>query len=251
MAEKPAFLDFQVDHMTILLDPKLYNVAYAVFRIIFGIGPKDLLYEKRKEWTPGAGEESMTFAVRIGEGKKVSKDLMHTIIAVVQPTEPKHQKSHVRDMLTEHRAAAHWQHIALRTSDLLAFHQHALKRGVQFITPVLKDESEDLIQVFSGEWYFPGSPASGVFFEFLQRNPSQDQMKMLADRNREAWFRDKTFLGLYGEKENEYRSGKVTPFLPVPLFEQLHERVGNKKLWDISDADIRDCEQIMLKFGAK
>ncbi len=104
--------------------------------------------------------------------------------------------------------------------------------------------------MFSGEWYFPGSPASGMFFEFLQRDPSPQQVKMLADRNREAWFRDKTFLGLYGEKENEYRSGKVTPFLPEKLFEQIYERVGHKKVFEITDADMNDCEQAMMKFAA-
>jgi hypothetical protein len=245
--EKPSFLDFQVDHMTLLLDPKMYNLSYVVFRLIFGVGAEDLLYDKRKEWTPGKGDESMTFAVRVGQGKNVKKEIADTIIAVVQPTEPAGQRSHVREMLSEHRAAAHWQHIALRTPDLLAFHDHALKRGVQFITPVLKDEEEDLIQVFSGEWFFPGSPASGVFFEFLQRNPSDSQVKMLAERNREAWFRDEVFMGLYGEKENEYRSGKVTPFLPVALFEQIHERVGHKNVWEITDEDFRECEKMMKK----
>src|SRR5690606_30877816 len=124
-----------------------------------------------------------------------SAEVDKTIIAVVQPTEPDDQASHVRKMLADHSAAAHWQHIALRTCDLMAFHKHAEERGVNFITPILKDPEEDLIQVFSGEWYFPGIISSAMFFEFVQRNPSEGALKKLEERNRESWFQDKTFMG--------------------------------------------------------
>src|ERR1700749_2722977 len=130
---KHPFQNFQVDHMTLLLQPEMYNVSYVVFQVIFGVGPKDLLYEKRKEWTPGQGEQSMTFAVCLGQGASPDPNLNKTIVAVVQPSEPKSQSSHVREMLDSHFAASHWQHIALRTPDLLGFHRHALERGVQFV----------------------------------------------------------------------------------------------------------------------
>ncbi len=42
-SNKPAFMNFTVDHMTLLLHPKLYAVAYPVFRIIFGVTPDDIL----------------------------------------------------------------------------------------------------------------------------------------------------------------------------------------------------------------
>jgi hypothetical protein len=248
---KPAFLNFQVDHMTLLLQPKFYNVAYVLFRNVLGVTPDDILYDKRKEWKKGQGEQSMTFAVRVGQGGHEPKELLNTIIAVVQPSEPLDQSSHVREMLDGHRAAAHWQHIALRTSDLLAFHEHALKRGVRFITPILKDDQEDLIQVFSGEWFFSGMPSSGMFFEFLQRNPSSDQMTRLQSHNSEAWFRDRTFLGLYQEKENEYQSGNVKPFVDFELFEMLHERVGKLKTWEIDDKMLKTCDQLMLDYASK
>jgi hypothetical protein len=249
---KKDFFNFQVDHMTLLLQPQLYNVAYVLFRNIFGVTPEDLLYDKRKEWKKGEGEQSMTYAVRLGQGKENRpKEMDNTIIAVVQPSEPKDQSSHVREMLDGHSAAAHWQHIALRTDDLLAFHDHASSRGVNFITPILKDEGDDLIQVFSGEWYFPGIKPSGMFFEFLQRNPSDDMVKLLEERNRESWFRDKTFLGLYGEKETEYQKGEVTPFVSFELFNQIHERVGAKKLWEITEDDLKACDDMMVEFAKK
>lgn len=246
---RPPFLNFKVDHMTLLVAPQMYNVTYVIFRTIFGCTPEQMLYEKRKEWVPGQGEQSLTFAMQVGAGREAREEFDTTLIAVVQPSEPKDQRSHVRDMLDQHRAAAHWQHIALRTPDLLSFHQHATELGVNFITPILRDESDDVIQVFSGEWFFPDSPASGMFFEFLQRNPSDDLLKKLADRNRESWFNDKTFLGLYGEKEREYQSNKVTPFLDPEMFQKIHAIVADKKLWEITDADISKARDTMRAYA--
>jgi len=249
---RPSFLNFQVDHMTLLLKPEMYNVSYLLFRVIFGVRPEDILYNKSKEWVPGEGQKSMTFATRIGTQQPDDKaEMNNTIIAVVQPTEPATQPSHVRKMLSDHQAAAHWQHIALRTPDLVAFHRHALDRGVRFITPILRDESEDLIQVFSGEWYFPGITASGMFFEFVQRNPTADSIKMLEESNRESWFRDKTFLGLYGEKEREYQSGDVTPFVDFELFNKLLKLVGDRQVLELTEKDIENAETIMLEHAAK
>lgn len=241
---KPAFLNFRVDHMTLLLQPALYNVAYVLFKTVLGVGPDDLLYDKRKEWVAGEGEQSMTYAVRLGHGAD-DPALTNTIIAVVQPSEPAGQPSHVRTMLDSHEAAAHWQHIALRTPDLLAFHEHALARGVNFITPILKDDEENLIQVFSGEWYFPGTKPSGVFFEFLERDPSDQVVAKLGDQNRK-WFRDETFLGLYVEKEREYQSGAVRPFIDDALFTALHEKVRGRKTWEIDAALLAECEAVMM-----
>jgi hypothetical protein len=251
MAGKPHFMNFSVDHMTLLLHPKLYNVAYAVFRIIFGTTPEDLLYEKRRPQKSGSGEVSMTFATRIGQWKSNEQEPLSTIIAVVQPSEPADEPSHVREMLDGHRSVAHWQHIALRTPDLIAFHQHALERGVQFVTPILKDEQENLIQVFSGEWYFPGSPHSGLFFEFLQRDPSSSELAEIQRRNKQSWFRDETFLGLYAEKEQEYRSGKIKPFLPEGLFEAISQKIGGKQVWEITEGELVEIEQLMIQTAAK
>ena len=251
MKNNKDFLNFQVDHMTLLLQPKLYKVAYLVFKVIFGVGPDDLLYEKRKRWQENDDEKSMTYAVRLGRGAHADPELNNTIIAVVQPSEPAAQASHVREMLDSHESAALWQHIALRTPDLVSFHQHAVERGVQFITPILKDDEDNLIQVFSGEWYFPGIKPSGMFFEFVERNPSETSLKEIQEKNQETWFRDKTFLGLYGEKQNEYDSGSVTPFISFALFDALYKEFENKQIWEIGDADLERAETIMLEYGAK
>lgn len=248
MRTRKPFQNFQVDHMTLLLQPELYKVAYLAFNVIFGAGPEDLLYDKRKTWDEKEGEKSMTFAMRLGQGASPDADLNNTIVAVVQPSEPKHQSSHVREMLDGHQAAAHWQHIALRTTDLIAFHQHALERGVQFITPILKDDEDNLIQVFSGEWYFPGIKPSGMFFEFLQRKPSDENLKVMQEMNNESWFRDKTFLGLYGEKEREYSSGEVTPFLKFDLFNALLKEFNSKQIWQITEQDLNKAEEMMLEY---
>jgi len=251
MASKPNFMNFTVDHMTLLLQPRLYNVAYCVFRLIFGTTPDDLLYEKRRKNKETGKEVSMTFATKIGEWSPAQRDPLNTIIAVVQPSEAANESSHVREMLDGHESAAHWQHIALRTPDLISFHKHCVERGVNFVTPILKDEHENLIQVFSGEWFFPGSKPSGMFFEFLQRDPSSDEVEIIQKANKQTWFRDETFLGLYGEKEREYQSGKVMPFLPEELFESISKKIGTKQVWEITEQDLKEIDGMMLDYAKK
>lgn len=250
-SSKPAYLNFTVDHMTLLLHPKLYSVAYAMFRIIFGTTPEDLLYEKRRTGKNGAKDVSMTFAQRVGVWEPKDGDPLNTIFAVVQPSEAPNEPSHVRTMLDGHQQVAHWQHIALRTPDLISFHKHALERGVQFVTPILKDDHDNLIQVFSGEWYFPGSKPSGLFFEFLQRDPSEGEIAEIQKSNKQTWFRDETFLGLYGEKEREYQSGKVRSFISDELFETLTKMIGEKQVWEITEDDLKAMEKTMIEMTAK
>ncbi|MDE2292246.1 MAG: hypothetical protein KGL53_09200, partial [Elusimicrobia bacterium] len=231
------FQNLAVDHMTLLLDPEMYDVMYLVFRCVFGVSREDVLYERRRPAGNVRGEVSMTFASLIGRGG-VEASMANTIIATVQPSEPAEERSHVREMLADHAAAAHWQHIALRTPDLIAFHKHCVERGLNFITPILRDQHEDLIQVFSGELFHPGGRPSAVFFEFVQRNPTPGALKMLEERNREAWFRDKTFLGLYQEKENEYQSGKVTALLDVELHKRLEKLIAGRQVFELTEDDV-------------
>lgn len=233
--------------MTFLVEPRFYPVTYALFKIVFGLGEDDIIYNKRRQWPGERQEKSMTFAARIGryEGKP---GLDQSIIAVVQPSEPDSQPSHVREMLKNRGGSAHWQHIALRTPDLIGFHKYAVERGVNFITPILKDAEEDLIQVFSGEWKLPGAPPSGIFFEFVQRNPSAELLDKIS-LNREAFFRDKTFLGLYQEKEAEYQSGKVRPFIDDELFLRIEKLLAGKPLWELSEREIRLVEETMKGYA--
>ncbi len=244
--KKQPFHNFVVDHMTFLVEPGLYKTTYALFRIIFGVTREDLIYEKRSNWPAQKKPTSMTFASRLGV-EKDARVPSQTIVAVVQPTEPAGQSSHVRAMLKNRGGGCAWQHIALRTPDLMGFHKFCTERGVNFITPILKDAEEDLIQVFSGEWMLPGGRPTATFFEFVQRDPSPELIKQLETAsNREAWFRDKTFLGLYGEKENEYKKGKVVPFVDDALAKKMSARLGKREVWEIDDALLSEVEAVML-----
>ena len=120
--KRQPFQNLVVDHMTFLVEPRFYKPTYALFRIIFGVPPEEIIYNKRRTWPGETEEQSMTFAARTGryEGKGFDS----TIMAVVQPTEPARQGSHVRDILKNRGGSAHWQHIALRTPDLMAFNEH-------------------------------------------------------------------------------------------------------------------------------
>ncbi|HXT00959.1 MAG TPA: hypothetical protein VN915_09815 [Elusimicrobiota bacterium] len=248
--KKQPFHNFVVDHMTFLTDPELYKTTYALFRIVFGVSREDLIYEKRSNWPGQTKPLSMTFAARVGVEKN-PKVPGQSIFAVVQPTEPAGKSSHVRTMLKNRGGGCHWQHIALRTPDLISFHRYALDRGVNFITPVLKDAEEDLIQVFSGEWMVPGGRPTATFFEFVQRDPSAELLKQLETAsNREAWFRDKTFLGLYGEKEKEYQTGKATPFIDDELARKIAARLDGLEVFEIEDALLEKVEADMLDYAA-
>ena len=248
--KKQPFHNFVVDHMTFLTDPELYKTTYALFRIIFGVSKEDLIYEKRSNWPGQKKQSSMTFASRLGV-EKDARVPAQTIVAVVQPTEPQGHSSHVRTMLKNRGGSCHWQHIALRTPDLLGFHAFCLERGVNFITPILKDAEEDLIQVFSGEWMVPGGRPTATFFEFVQRDPSAELLKQLETAsNREAWFRDKTFLGLYGEKEKEYQSGKATPFIDDELARRITARLDGLEVFEIEDPLLEKVEADMLEYAS-
>jgi len=243
---KKPFQNLVVDHMTFLVEPRFYKVTYALFRVVFGVPPEDVIYNKRRQW-PGEKEEaSMTFAARVGRYEQ-DPSLNASMIAVVQPTEPAKQRSHVREILKNRGGSAHWQHIALRTPDLLAFHEHCLERGVNFITPILKDGDEDLIQVFSGEWKLPGATPSGIFFEFVQRSPNPELLSKI--EKRQQFFRDKTFLGLYDEKEKEYQSGKVVPFIDDALFEKIEKALGPVKVWEIGERELEGVERLMIDYA--
>jgi hypothetical protein len=246
MKTKPAFMNFTVDHMTLLFHPSLYPIAYAVFRIILGTTPDDLLYEKRRPGKNGEKDKSMTFATCVGKWTAEEKEPLPTIFAIVQPTEPAAEPSHVREMLQGLERHAHLQHIALRTPDLISFHKHCVERGVQFVTPILKDDHENLIQVFSAEWFLPGGRPSGLFFEFVQRDPSSDELAEIQKANKQSWFRDETFLGLYDEKEREYQSGKVKSFVTEKAFNRISERLAGKQVFEITEDDLADVERIMI-----
>lgn len=249
--KKQPFMNFTIDHTTMLFHPKLYIMSYVVFRIIFGATPEDLLYEKKRKGENGKKDVSMTFATRIGEWEAQAATPLNTIFALVQPSEPENTPSHVRTMLNSHDAVAHVQHIALRTPDLIAFHKHCVERGVQFVTPILKDDHENLIQVFSGEWFLPGGKPSGFFFEFLQRDPSDEEVATLQKANKQSWFRDETFLGLYDEKEREYQSGNVLTFFKPDLFEAIMAKIGDKQVYEITEQELEDIERMMIEMTAK
>ncbi|MBI4060053.1 MAG: hypothetical protein HY403_01350, partial [Elusimicrobia bacterium] len=244
--KKRPFHNFVVDHMTFLVEPELYKTTYALFRIILGVSREDLIYEKRSNWPGQKKPASMTFASRVGIERNPSVP-NQAIIAVVQPTEPRTRGSHVRTMLRNRGGGCHWQHIALRTPDLVGFHRFCLERGVNFITPILKDAEEDLIQVFSGEWKLPGAKPSGIFFEFVQRQPNPAVLKRVEAR--QAFFRDKTFLGLYQLKEDEYRSGKIQPIIDDALFDKIEAQIAGKGVAQLDDKVLESVETAMIDYA--
>jgi len=283
MNTKPYFANFEHDHATIHVDPILYNVFYLLLRTLLCV-PRDrsgIVYDVEMSWRDDH-KESMTYAANLGgawtkkdeeqfnalrellgadtstlrcfwekfyeyfKQKREADMLRNMMVAIVQPSEPADMFSHVRQILDEHSTCAHVQHLALKTPDIRGFHNHAVARGAQFVTPLLYDEKNDLVQVFGGELYHPRSEtASGLFLEFVERRPNPE-LREEGTRNRELFFRDKTFLSLYGYKQAEYESKKIVPFILPELFRELYTVVGSKKFWDITEDDVAVAEKLMM-----
>lgn len=247
---RPRF-NMVADHITMLVEPALYKTFYAIARVVFGAPAEGIVYEKRKRWPGAKSESSLTFATDLGDAfKEKGARMARTMLAVVQPTEPASQRSHVREMLRQHDAGAHFQHVALRTPDLFAFYEHAKARGVNFITPIMHEDDEDLLQVFSGELYVPGGRPSGLFFEFVQRTFSRKALDLVKRQDRQSFFKDRTFLGLYDEKEREYQRGEVTPFLDHELTRAIQRDLDKIPLWEIREADVDRIERVMLEYAS-
>lgn len=284
MNKKPYFANFEHDHTTVDVDPILYNVFYLyVLRILLCV-PADrsgIVYDVPMKWRDNH-TESMTYAANLGgtwtdadeeqfkrleqvfeadmetpqgfwvqfyeyfKQKREADMLRNMMLALVQPSEPSDMFSHIRQILDRHSTSAHVEHIALKTPDLRAFYAHALARSAQFVTPILYDEKNDLVQVFGGEFFHPWSKTpSGLFLEFVERRPNPELRKE-GITNREVFFRDKTFLALYGYKQTEYESKAVVPFIPPEMFRELHVLVGSKKWWDIAEDDVVIAEKLMM-----
>lgn len=283
MDTKPYFANFEHDHSTLHVDSMLYNVFYLLLRIHLCVpGNRDgIVYDVQMKWRDDH-TESMTYAANLGgawtetdekwfqdfEGvagiyyaltplflekfheylkqKREADMLRNMMIAVVQPSEPSDMASHVRQTLDEHSTCAHVQHIAFKTPDIRGFYEHAVARGAQFVTPLLYDEKNDLIQVFAGELYHPWSKKpSALFPEFVERRPNPE-LREEGINNREIFFRDGTFLSLYGYKQAEYESGNIVPYFLPELFCELHALVGHKKWWDITEDDVATAEKLMM-----
>ena len=41
--KKQPFQNLVVDHMTFLVEPRFYKVTYALFKIVFGVPPEDVI----------------------------------------------------------------------------------------------------------------------------------------------------------------------------------------------------------------
>jgi hypothetical protein len=283
MNTKPHFANFEHDHSTLHVDPMLYNVFYLLLRVHLCVpaGRDGIVYDVQMKWRDDH-TESMTYAANLGgawtdadeiqfqkleriigadtemlrgfwkdfynyfKQKREADMLRNMMLAVVQPSEPSDMFSHVRQILDEHSACAHVQHIALKTLDIREFYNHARARGAQFVTPLLYDEKNDLVQVFAGELYHPWiETPSGLFLEFVERRPNPE-LREEGARNRELFFRDKTFLSLYGYKQAEYESGNIVPYFLPQLFRELYALVGDKRWLDITEDDILLAEKLMM-----
>ncbi len=152
--------------MTLLTEPELYKITYALFPRRLRRRPRGHHLREAPALARGPAGEAILHDLRLDarralrEAASKSSNADASSPSSSRPSPPTQQRPTCATILEEQRRrlplAAH-RSADRRTS--MAFHrQFALERGVNFITPILKDADEDLIQVFSGEWMVPGGP---------------------------------------------------------------------------------------------
>ena len=56
-------------------------------------------------------------------------------------------------------------------------------------------------------------------------------------------------IGLYAEKESEYKKGKVTPFVDDALARKIEARLKGLEVWEIGDDLLEKVEADMLAYA--
>ncbi|MFB6350174.1 MAG: hypothetical protein ABEK29_00060 [Bradymonadaceae bacterium] len=115
-----------------------------------------------------------------------------------------------------------FQHIALRIEGgpIDEYRELTEKLGVNYITPLLYDEGDNLLQMFTGSLFRSSNPAAGPFIEINQRMD-------MTDKDREH-FNHQTVQGLYSSIENlqlEDEQNWIIDFDKIP------------EDWDVFDED--------------
>lgn len=97
---------------------------------------------------------------------------------------------------------------------------------------------------------YPGIRSSGMFLNSFK----EDQVLIAFWQSRKqtaSYGLEIKHSRLYGEKEREYQSGNVTPFLDFALFEKIENEIKGLKIWEITPDHIQRCEDMMIDFTKK
>lgn len=118
-----------------------------------------------------------------------------------------------------------FQHIALRVegASIEDYRELTEKLGVNYITPLLYDDSSNLLQMFTGSLFRSSNPAAGPFIEINQRLD-------LSDQDREH-FNHETVQGLYSSIEDLQVNDEQNWIID---FDKIPED------WDVFDGDSDD-----------
>jgi hypothetical protein len=247
IGQRPGFLNQTLDHFTTVYSPDLYQVWAYTLHVLYGIGPvvgeDGLLYRKPEPAPDGTAPFEITRALSIGQVTDVGGQ---TILALVQSHPMYHQ---LRQMLGERNA--HFQHLALSTSDIAGWYDHLVEHGINPMTPILREGQ--MVQFFWGLIMDPRQGMdfrpNGVWLESVQRLQDDAALQQLAANSR--YFRDESFNGLLAAVEHMYRNQAWIPFMDADLYVRILAYALEHPVQRMTLADLCAVEGMMLRYGAE
>jgi hypothetical protein len=248
MTRKP-FQNLVVDHITTLCHPSFYPIMYIIDRVIFGVPKEGIIYHIPDPDTAKPDSRSLTYAASLGKLTRLSV-FDQTLSARVQPGDPDVPSAHVWRMLEGKYSSrgVHTQHIAYRSKDVCTLVEHARSYGMNFVTPLCHEEDQNFIQIFTGEFYGPETEP-GTFLEFVQREVDAEVLRRVEECNRETFFRDRAFMQIFQAKEDEEKTGIISPILDFELQALLNTKVVRGRQVPRFEDDLELAAEIMQQYA--
>lgn len=220
-AERDDILKELRDRFTLKLDhsaictKNIHELAYVFLRALTG---GDIKYRAPDvaESDPEARSSMKTVAIQLGDE---DKDEGAAYMAPVEGIDGDVQ-SQVNHFIEN--TGECFQHIALRVEGgpIDEYRELTEKLGVNYITPLLYDDSSNLLQMFTGSLFRSSNPAAGPFIEINQRLD-------LSEEDRQH-FNHETVQGLYSSIEKLQENDEQTWIVD---FDKIPED------WDVFEDD--------------
>ncbi len=185
----------KLDHSAICTK-NIDELSYVFLRALTGGDIKYRAEDVAAE-DPEANSSMKTVAIQLGAEDDEGAAYMAPVEGIDGTTQS--QVNH----FIEHTGEA-FQHIALRVEgdSIEEYRELTEKLGVNYITPLLYDDSSNLLQMFTGSLFRSSNPAAGPFIEINQRLD-------LSEEDREH-FNHETVQGLYSSIEKLQEKDETT-----------------------------------------
>jgi hypothetical protein len=185
--------NLKLDH-TAICSKNMGELAYVFLRSLQGGDPKYRAPDVAAD-DPEAKSSMKTIAIAMGQQEDTA------YLAPIEGIDGENQ-SQVNHFIEN--SGEGYQHIALRIEggSIDEYREITEKLGVNYITPILYDDSSNLLQMFTGSLFRSSNPAAGPFIEINQRMDLSEE-----DRTH---FNHETVQGLYSSIEKLQENDETT-----------------------------------------